>query len=141
MFSVCAITIGSVDMNKKFQEVYQFVLEEIASVPQLEALLLLWNERPKTWTVEKLANRLYVPVMEARYLLQDLEKRQLIKVVPGATEGYCYNSVSAAKDRLIGEVEVVYRKEVVQISTVIHSKPAVLLQKPVREERVIKGRD
>ena len=115
-------------MNKKSKDVYKFVLEEIDSVPQLEALLLLWNERPKVWTVKDLAKRLYIHVEEARPLLKDLEKRQLIKVAPGAVDGYRYNSVSAAKDQLIGEMEQMYRKEVVHISNVIHSKPTALFR-------------
>jgi len=42
------------------EEVYTFVLDEIETVPHLEALLLLWNSRPQPWTIENLSKRLYV---------------------------------------------------------------------------------
>jgi hypothetical protein len=34
------------------KEVDQFILVEIDSVPHLEALLLLWNSKPRKWSLE-----------------------------------------------------------------------------------------
>jgi hypothetical protein len=39
---------------------YEFILQKIDSVPQLEALVLLWNNRPAGWTRGEPASRLYM---------------------------------------------------------------------------------
>jgi hypothetical protein len=54
-------------------EVYSFVLDQIETVPHLEALLV-WNSRPQPWTVENLAKRLYVSTDIVDVLLEDLGK-------------------------------------------------------------------
>jgi len=122
-------------VDQETNPVYQFVREQIDSVPHLEALLLLWNGRPQPWTVENLASRLYVSADLARKLLLDLEKRQLIQFVPGPPEGYLYESHSAAEDQLIADVDATYRREVVRVSTIIHSKPSASLREFARAFR------
>ena len=38
----------------------QFLQDQIDTVPHLEALLLLWNSRPKPWSVVDMADGLFV---------------------------------------------------------------------------------
>jgi hypothetical protein len=104
------------------QEVLRFILDRIDSVPHLEALLLLWESRPKVWTEEELARRLYVKTDVARTLLQDLVRQSLIVNVPGDANLYAYESTSAELDSLVSAVEAKYRVEIVAISTMIHRK-------------------
>ena len=73
------MTESSVSEDK----VYTFVLDQIETVPHLEALLLPWNSRPQPWTVENLAKRLYVSTEIVEVLLDDLVRRGLIVCVPG----------------------------------------------------------
>ncbi len=40
--------------NPRGVEVDRFVLDEIESVPHIEALLILWNSRPSAWSVPEL---------------------------------------------------------------------------------------
>jgi len=103
-------------------EVYAFIFEKIDSVPHLEALLLLWETRPKQWTPGELAARLYVKEDAARRLLQELHRESLIAVVPGETERYLCESPSPERNALIGAVADTYRREVIGVSTLIHSK-------------------
>ena len=105
-------------------EVSQFLLERIDSVPHLEALLLLWNSRPKLWQADELARRLYVDGEVALRLLQDLARQQLIDSDAGSPERYCYRDDPADRSRLIRMVDETYRREVVRVSTLIHSKPS-----------------
>ncbi len=105
-------------------EVSQFLLERIDSVPHLEALLLLWNSRPKLWQADELARRLYVDGEVALRLLQDLARQQLIDSDAGSPERYCYRDDPAERSRLIRMVDETYRREVVRVSTLIHSKPS-----------------
>ena len=44
------LMVGLSPLTEKEQsgnEVYEFILDQIESVPHLEALLLLWNSRPQ----------------------------------------------------------------------------------------------
>lgn len=108
------------------KEVDQFILQEIDTVPHLEALLLLWNSRPKEWTVEEMARALYVAPGTAHSILQRLTRRGLL-AGGKSQEPYRYISVSTKRDRLIEAVEAAYRKDLVRISRMIHaaSAPAI----------------
>ncbi len=63
-------------------DVYEFILENIDTVPHLEALVLLWNSRPVWWTCEELATRLYVPMDKVTQLLRDLVRMELLAESP-----------------------------------------------------------
>lgn len=117
------------DNSQHGAEVRQFLLEQIDSVPHLEALLLLWNSRPRLWQADELASRLYVDREVALRLLQDLARQQLIDSDSGSPERYCYRDDPAGRSRLISMVDETYRREIVLVSTLIHSKPS----SPVRD--------
>ena len=103
-------------------EIFQFVSDEIDSVPHLEALLLLRNSHPAVWTAEAMAKRLYVNMAYTESLLRDLVGKGLVSAVQNPGEGYQYNVGNKEKDRVIGRLDQVYRREIVRISTLIHSK-------------------
>ncbi len=103
-------------------DVYEFVLENIDSVPHLEALILLWNSRPVWWTSEELASRLYVPLRQVEDLLRDLSRMELIAESQSPPSKYSYLAKSEAQNELLYSLDVAYRKDLVRISTMIHSK-------------------
>ena len=103
------------------QQTRQFILKHIDSVPQLEALLLLWNSSPRFWSASEVADRLYISPQDAKVILQDLTQRRLLQSL-SETEAYFYQPSSEEQDRLIAAVDETYRKEIVPISTMIHSK-------------------
>ena len=129
------------DQNEGEREIDQFILDEIDSVPQLEALLLLWNSRPVMWTPEQLAGRLYVSTELSQSLLQELVRKRLITRNQGSVEGYRYESVSEDTDRLIARLDDLYRREVVRVSTVIHAKPSSAVRDFARAFRFTKERE
>lgn len=109
--------------NPRGVEVDRFVLDEIESVPHIEALLILWNSRPKASSVSELAALLYLPQDRTRRILEDLQQRSLAI----ASENiYSYNSAHA-RDHLMPDVDRTWRRELVRLSNMIHSKasPAV----------------
>ena len=110
------------ESDQEQRRVDEFILEKIDSVSHLEALLLLWNSRPKRWSAEELARRIYADTKSARELLADLQRSDLIVAVPDAAETYCYEARSEERDSLIGLVDATYRFQVVRISNLIHSK-------------------
>ena len=122
-------------------KVYTFVLDQIETVPHLEALLLLWNSRPQPWTVENLSKRLYVSKEIVDALLDDLVRRGLIECVQGPPDGYRYESSSIAQDQLLSTLDLTYRRETVRISTMIHSKPSSSVREFARAFRFTKERE
>ena len=58
--------------------VLQFLAERIDTVPQLEALLLLWENPQRLWSEEDLAARVYVSRQVAATILQALQRQQLV---------------------------------------------------------------
>jgi hypothetical protein len=109
--------------NPRRVEVDRFILDEIDSVPHIEALLILWNSRPKVWPVEELAALLYLPQDRTRQILEDLQQRALIVL---GENGSSYNP-AYPRDHLMADVDRIWRRELVRVSNVIHSKtsPAV----------------
>src|SRR6185437_15837600 len=131
------------EQNPAPEEVNQFILEEIDSVPHLEALLMLWNTRPKPRSVEGMAKALYVSPETAHKILQDVAQRGLIVPVsaPGAAEQYGYQSQSADRDALLRAVESTYRRELVRVSTMIHSNASPAVREFARAFRFTKEKD
>lgn len=129
------------EARKRDQDVYRFVFDQIESVPHLEALLLMWHSRPQPWTVENLCKRLYVTQDVVNSLVEDLLRRGLISSVPGTPAGYRYESSSSEQDDLLDAVDATYRREVVRISTMIHSKPSSSVRAFARAFRIIKERE
>jgi hypothetical protein len=122
-------------------EIIRFIADQIDSVPQLEALLLVWNTRPAIWTPEELGKRLYVSNELGHDLLQELVRKRLITGIQGAVEGYRYESASEEQDALIGRLDEMYRHEVVRVSNMIHAKPASALRDFARAFRFTKEKE
>ena len=125
--------------NEKYH-VDQFLQDQIDTVPHLEALLLLWNSRPKPWSVEEMANGLFVAREAAKEILEDLVRQRLIVPVSAAREVYRYES-EPDKDRLLAAVDSTYRRELIRISRMIHSKPSKAVREFARAFRIKKDRE
>jgi hypothetical protein len=119
---------------------YEFILENIDSVPHLEALVLLWNSRPVGWTAEELASRLYIPAEKVLDLLADLVRLQLIAKTPGAPAKFSYHPRSEDQDEMMRLVDSAYRRDLVRISTMIHSKASPSVREFARAFRIKKER-
>lgn len=121
-------------------DVDRFLLENIDTVPHLEALLLLRNSSPTAWSVEDMAERLFLVPGSAKEILNDLVRQHLILVVPGTSESYRYEP-EPRLDRVIASVDFAYRRELVRISTLIHAKPSGAVREFARAFRIKKDRD
>ena len=124
-------------MNSKVE---QFIIEQIDSVPHLEALLLIWNTRPQNWSVQEMSRALYVRCDVAEKVLADLEARDLIVHSTGSSDNYVYNA-SAERDALLGDVDATYRSQLIRVSGLIHSKASVAVRDFARAFRFKKDRD
>jgi hypothetical protein len=103
-------------------QVDRFILAQIDSVPHLEALLLLFNSRPKAWSTEEMARSLYVRNEVASKILDSLLQRKLIAASPNQAGFFFYCPDDDARNTMLHDVDAFYRKEVVRISSMIHSK-------------------
>jgi hypothetical protein len=118
---------------------YKFILDNIDSVPHLEALVLLWNSRPNHWTREEIALRLYVSSEKVSDVLRDLTRLQLIEQSQNSPQKYSYFARSKEQDEMIVLVDEVYRRDLVRISTMIHSKTSSAVREFARAFRFKKG--
>jgi hypothetical protein len=98
----------------------QFVIDQIDTVPHLEALLLLWRSAPEPKSIAQLACLLYVPANQAAGIADDLVRRGLIARAPGGH--LFYDLRDESHNRLLGALEATYRLELIRISGIIHSK-------------------
>lgn len=121
-------------------DVDQFVLEQIDTVPHLEALLLIWNSRPKNWSVQEMAHALYLSAEQTQNLLQDLAHRNLV-LASGDAQQYCYDSNSKQRDDLLEAVDRAYRRELIRISRMIHSKASPAVREFARAFRLKKDKE
>ena len=128
-----AAPIGEEDVNR-------FIINEIETVPHLEALLLLWNTRPQRWSTEKLSERLFVSPDAARGIMDDLSRRRLVNSSEEAEE-YYYESGSEDRDDLIEAVDRTYRRELVRISNLIHAKAPSAVREFARAFKFTKEKD
>jgi RIO-like serine/threonine protein kinase len=128
------------ESQKRQLAVEQFILDQIDSIPHLEALLLLWNNRPKAWPADELAKRLYVNLENAKGILQDLARLRLIVSDAGPPEQY-FCELKSEGDDLLAAVDATYRRELIRISNIIHSKPSAAVRDFARAFRFTKERE
>jgi hypothetical protein len=113
------------------ERVLQFLTEKIDSVPQLEALLLMWEDPQRLWSEDELAARIYVSKPVAAVVLQALQRHQLI-LVEQPTAQYRYNPQWDPTGEVIPEVAASYRRHLVPLATFIHSRASAAVREFAR---------
>ena len=118
-------------------EVEQFLLAAIDTVPHLEALLLIFQNPTTIWSVEDLAARIYVGNPQAAAVLEDLTRRQLIsRVEEQSPARYQFIARSPDQTELLNKVAQAYRTQLVQVARFIHSKPSASVRDFARAFRL-----
>jgi hypothetical protein len=113
--------------------VLQFLAERIDTVPQLEALLLLWEDPQRSWAEEELAARIYVSRQAAATILQQLQRHQLIVTAePASAVRYRYNPQWDTTGEVMAEVAASYRRHLVPLATFIHSRASTAVREFAR---------
>jgi hypothetical protein len=110
------------------EQIDRFIVQEIDSVPQLEALLLIWTRRPRIWTSADLGRELYVSADVAHDILRYLAQRRLIVETEERTGCYALQPRSADLESMLAAVETVYRRDLVRVSNLIHEKSSRALR-------------
>lgn len=112
--------------------VLQFIAERIDSVPQLEALLLLWENLQHAWTEEELAARIYVSRQVAAQTLQALQRQNLVLAESVEPPRYRYNPQWDPTGQVMPDVAAAYRRHLVQLATFIHSRASTAVREFAR---------
>ena len=124
------------DNEREQSAVDRFIMDRIDSVPHLEALLLIWRDRNQASFAEKLAKQLWVRADVANNILQDLARDGFLDV--GSKSGEYIYGADPETDRLVGLVNETYQRELIRISTMIHSKPSAAVREFARAFRLKK---
>jgi hypothetical protein len=119
------------------KDVDSFILNEVDSVPHLEALLILRARRPQSLSTAEVASHLYINEDSAGSILQDLERRGLLHSTGGDPNLYGY-SPSGELEALVKQVEITYRRELVRVANMIHSKASSAVRDFARAFRFTK---
>jgi hypothetical protein len=111
------------------EDIRQFILEYIDSIAQWEGLLLMRAHPETGWSIDAIAQRLYISQAEATVLLARLATQGFLARTGEETLLYRYQPVSPAIEPLIERMAAFYARSLVPITHLIHSKPKSKVQK------------
>jgi len=100
-------------------DVREFILENIDSVAQLEALLLLRDNSERAWDIASLAQRLYIGGAEAQDILNGLV---VYGLAINEDARFRYAARDESRQALIDGVALAYKRYLVPVTRLIHDK-------------------
>ena len=100
------------------EHIRRFLLTSIDSVPHLEATLLVLNSSAE-WTPAGIAQRLFIPEKRAVEILSDLCTAGF---VAKTGDTFRFDPVSPKLRELLEELNQIYPRHLVQISSLLHTK-------------------
>lgn len=103
--------------------------------------MLFWNSRPVGWTCEEMASRLYVPPEQVLAILRDLVRLQMVQESSATPAKFSYFPRSQDQNDLMHRIDEAYRRDLVRISTMVHSKASSPVREFARAFRFRKGRN
>jgi hypothetical protein len=100
--------------------VKRLIAESIDSVPELEAILLLCEDRERRWTAAEAGQRLYVSTTMAAHILGLLTSRGFFEQTD---DSYRYAPKSPDLDSAVRALASSYSRSLIAVTRAIHSKP------------------
>jgi hypothetical protein len=104
--------------------VRDYILNHVDSIAQLEALMLLRAQPGESWDVVKMARRLYISEPEVSDALGRLVNDGVVRFEEGT---FSYSPAPEMHD-LIERVAATYRRHLIPVTNLIHSKPSRIHQ-------------
>ena len=112
------------------EHVLRFIDEYVDSVPQLETLLMMYEEPGRAWTTAEVAARTYIPEDEAGRVLEALHRRHLVASAgPGE---FRMQIPDERRHSLLRDLAQTYRANLARVATFIHEKPPASLKEFAR---------
>jgi hypothetical protein len=137
---------GGVDRIED-QELLHFILDYVETVPHLEAVLLIWQNQSTIWTPDVLAQRIYVLPAQGRSILEDLARHGIVRRTEppsgtgSASSGYLYEPRWDAQRGLLPRLADLYRRQLVQVTKLIHSKGSSSVREFARAFQIKKDKE
>lgn len=103
------------------QQIERFIREQIDSVPELEALLLMWRQSPRQWTCEEMSRELYVQIDVARYVMNCLVQLGLAAESLDTAGCFTLSLETPEKRQIVEGLEALYRTNLIYVTNLIHS--------------------
>jgi hypothetical protein len=126
-------------LHELHQDVIQFLENRIDTVPHMEALMLLWENRASSWRLEQIAARLYVSTDAAASIMEDLSRRRLVRAQQNENDAtYSYDDGWDERGDIMKAVAMAYRRQLLQVTSLIHSKPSTAVRDFARAFRLKK---
>jgi transcription initiation factor IIE alpha subunit len=110
------------------EDVEKFILEKIESVAHMEALLILRENPQQEWTADSLATRLYINESQTAEILARLSSDGFVAPSENEANSYRYQPASPELRHMIDRLADAYRKHLVPVANLIHSKPKPRVQ-------------
>jgi hypothetical protein len=111
--------------------VLAFIAEKIDTVAALETLLIMSEDEQRLWSESDIAARLYTQPANALTVLNSLLRRELI-AAEGKPPRFRFAPAHGEDRQLFGEVAEAYRRNLVAITTFIHSKASASVKEFAR---------
>jgi hypothetical protein len=102
------------------EDLRRFILTSIASVPSLEALLLLREDAQHDWKIQEVARRLYLTEGAARDLLNGLCEAGM--AVACEADAFRFMPSTEELRELIDRLAAAYARDLIGVSNMIHSR-------------------
>ena len=99
-------------------EVRDFILKHIASVAQIEALLLIWSSPEERWGLPEIAARIYTSETETAKALEGLSSDGFVVCMNGV---FRLNG-AAENGEMIRKLQEVYARYLIPVTDIIHSQ-------------------
>ncbi|WP_291846400.1 hypothetical protein [Bradyrhizobium sp.] len=98
-------------------DVRDFILKHIASVAQLEALLLIWSSPEERWELLDIAARIYTSEAETAKALEGLSAGGIVICMNGV-----FRLNVSADVEMIRRIQEVYARYLIPVTDIIHSQ-------------------
>ena len=119
-------------------EIQRFILANIESVAEVEALLLLRGTPERAWSAQALAPRLYIDERQTAEILEQLADRQFLIPDYSAEASYRYEPRAAELRDGFDRLAQVYATHLIAVTNLIHSKSKSRVQEFANAFRIRK---
>jgi hypothetical protein len=99
-----------------------FILENIESIAEMESILIFFDQPDITMDAAELSARVYIAEHEAKQVLEHLSKRGFLAKSATLPSVYKYAPQSPQLENSLREVADLYRKYLLPVTHLIHSK-------------------
>lgn len=107
------------ESDKLPDDLARLILDHIESVPHIEALMLIWENAPRTWSEVEISERIYRSLESTRKILRDLQREGLVMGTSEARHGL---TEDPARRDIATRIVEVYRGNVYRVATLIHAR-------------------